>query len=570
MKRILNKMLPILLIILVVISIVWYLFVYDRDFTRDMLIDHARYHEEQGNHSIAAWLYNQAYIHSGADGAVAIELAEQFKSIGNYTKAEHTLSGAIADNPSLELYIALCKTYVEQDKLLDAVTMLENIADPQIKEELSDMRPAAPTVNYDPGLYNQYITVSVSAESGTLYLTADGTYPSTELSQESDVTLVGGINTLQAIAVAENGLVSPLATFRYTIGGVIEQIALSDSSIEALIRELLEMDGNKALLTSDLWKIKELTLPELAKSSADLAYLTYLEKLTVSDSVIDTWASLGSLTNLQELHFSNCMLSDSDLQAIASLPNLTKLTLVNCGLTSIESLSEATNLTYLDLNNNAIRDLYPLSGCSKLTYLDLDHNALENLSSVSALSSLQELDVSYNSLLSLAPLSGCTQLQKLNASYNAIVNLTGMDHLTKLTHLDVSNNALTAVDQLGACVEMIELNLSDNKITSIAALSALKVMERLNFDNNNVSALPAFEKDCALIYISGSRNRLNSVASLVGLENLNNVIFDYNNITAVNDLAKCQDLISVSVYGNPVSDVSALREADIIISYTPR
>ena len=178
MNKLTRFLVPLLLIILIIVSIGWYLFVYDRDFTRDMLLQQARYFEDMDEHSIAAWLYNQAYIQSGEDEAVAIELAERFKSIGNYTKAEYTLSNAIADGGSANLYIALCKTYLEQDKLLDAVTMLDNVTDPAILEVLNEMRPAAPTANYEPGFYNQYIQLELNHEGETLYYSDKGQYPS--------------------------------------------------------------------------------------------------------------------------------------------------------------------------------------------------------------------------------------------------------------------------------------------------------------------------------------------------------------------------------------------------------
>ena len=100
MKRILRRILPILLVIVVICSIAWYLFVYDREFTRDVLLTSARYFDERGNHNFAAWLYRQAYLQSDNNEQVAIELAEQFKELGNYTQAEITLSGAIADGGS--------------------------------------------------------------------------------------------------------------------------------------------------------------------------------------------------------------------------------------------------------------------------------------------------------------------------------------------------------------------------------------------------------------------------------------------------------------------------------------
>ena len=162
MNRALKRLLPILLVIVIILSCVWYLFVYDRAFTRDFLLNQARYFEERGKHNIAAWLYSSAYMQTDENENVAIELADHFKSIGNYTKAEVTLTDAIADGGSAELYIALCKTYVEQNKLLDAVTMLDNISDPAIKAQLDELRPKLPQTSAEPGAYTQYITVTLS------------------------------------------------------------------------------------------------------------------------------------------------------------------------------------------------------------------------------------------------------------------------------------------------------------------------------------------------------------------------------------------------------------------------
>ena len=126
MKKLIHFLVPLLLVILVIASIGWYLFVYDRAFTRDILLQQARNNDLKGNTSLSSWFYNMAYSFSGQDENVAIELANQYKASGNYTKAEVTLSKAIRDGATKELYTALCKTYVEQDKLLDAVSMFDD------------------------------------------------------------------------------------------------------------------------------------------------------------------------------------------------------------------------------------------------------------------------------------------------------------------------------------------------------------------------------------------------------------------------------------------------------------
>ena len=155
MKHFLKIFIPILMTLALLISVGWYLFRYDPNTTRDLIVSQARYLDEQGNHTLAAWFYELAYRQSGNDVTVALELSEQYRTLGNYTKAEHTLTNAIADGGTVDLYIALCKLYVEQNKLLDAVTMLDRVSNPTVKEQLDAMRPAAPVPTHQPGYYNQ-------------------------------------------------------------------------------------------------------------------------------------------------------------------------------------------------------------------------------------------------------------------------------------------------------------------------------------------------------------------------------------------------------------------------------
>lgn len=569
MKRTVKRILPILIGIVMILSIAWYLFVYDQGFTRDVLVSGARFFDEQGNHSIAAWLYNQAYNQSIDNESIAIELADRFKEMGNYTKAENTLTGAIYNKASAQLYIALSKTYVQQDKLLDAVKMLDNITDPEIKAQLDLLRPAAPTVDTTPGFYNQYLPIKIASE-GKLYLTTDGQYPSvTRGVSDGNVALVNGENTIYALAISETGLVSTLSIFGYTIGGVIEPVNLADPAIDSAVRQALGFGSGIQLQSSQLWEITALTLPEGAGSYKDLARLSYLRSLTIHGGAAQNLEGMENLTQLTELTITGGNLSATDLLIIAGLPKLEKLTLTDCGLSSITNLSKAPSLTYLDLSNNAIRDIAPLSFMTKLLTLNLSHNALTNLNALSALSNLQSLDISYNSLVSLVPLAGCTGLQTLLVNNNSIAALSGIEALVGLKYLDASYNALTEITPVSSCVILAQLDVSNNSLVDISCLSSLSQLQVLNFSRNGVTTLPQWAKNCALVTIDGSYNKLKTIATLAGYENLNNVLMDYNEIKAVNALSACHNLIKVSVYGNPVKDVDELENMSIIVNYNP-
>ena len=570
MKKLLQFLVPLLVAAGIIASVGWYLLVYDREFTRDTLLSQARFFDTRGNTEFASFLYDLAYDYTGQDDEVAIELANQYRADGNYTKAEYTLTNAIADGPTVDLYIALCKIYVEQDKLMDAVNMLDHISDPAIKEKIDELRPAAPAPDYTPGFYNEYITVNVDYQGKTLYCAADGEYPS--INQDvynGGITLPGGETSIYAISMAENGLVSPLTIAAYTVGGVIEEVKFADPAFESTIRELLGADEDHILMTDELWIITEFTVPADAKVFTDLRYLPYLEKLTVSDHRFDSLDVLSSLTKLQEIHFTNCRFPADDLNILAQMPYLQKLTLSNCGLSTIAALSNAQSLVYLDLSHNTLRNLEPLSGMTTLQELYLQHNAVTGLGALSTLTELVRLDISYNAVTDLSTLPQCHKLTWLNAGHNSISNLTGVENFTALTHLDLDHNQLSDISILGSCTTLSELNVSNNQLKSIAPLGTLSSLTVLDFSYNQVRELPSWPDGSSLSILNGSYNEVASVYPLRNLENLTYVYLDYNKLTTVDPIADCYRLVMVNVYGNNIKDVSKLTAHNIIVNYNP-
>ena len=570
MRKVFRILVPILLVIAILGSLIWYTFVYDRSFTRDILLSSARFCSEIGYDSLSALCYDLAYRHSGNDENVAIEMADQYKAEGNYTKAEFTLSRAIADGGTSELYIALCQTYVEQDKLLDAVTMLDNIADPAIKEELSALRPAIEAINPTPGFYSQYISVTLEASEGVIYYSTTAEYPSVATDPYSaPLDLPNGETTLYAVAVSENGLVSPLALLGYTIGGVIEEVTLEDLAVEAQVRRQLGFDAEEPIFTDDLWTITSFTVPKEAKTLADLARMNYLQSLTATNVNIDSLRSLSGLTQLQSIDLSGSRFPAGDIPVLGSLPDLKTLKLSNCGLSTITGLEGAQSLTHLYLNNNTLRNLSPLSGITTLKELYLQNNAIINLGELNGLTELQTLNASHNSITTMANASGMQKLTWLNLSNNRLSNPAGLDKLTNLTYLNLGHNIMKTVDLLGGCVNLTELDISNNTISSIASLKSLSKLKTLNFAYNSVDSLPGWAKDCALYSIDGSYNQISSLGPLEGLEHLAYVYMDYNALTSVEPLVKCHKLVQVNVYGNAIANVSALTSQSIIVNFDP-
>ena len=570
MKKVFRLLVPLLMILVILASIVWYLFVYDRQFTRDTLLNQARFHDLHGNSRISSMFYDLAYVFSEHDEDVAIELANQYRADGNYTKAEYTLTTALKTNPSAELYIALSRAYVEQDKLLDAVNLLENVGDTAIKQQLEAMRPQSPTPDMEAGFYSQYVDIRLQSDGKYIFCTTDNDYPSTtqDLYQNA-LTLPAGETVLRAIAVAENGLVSPVTILSYTITGVIEEVVFEDPAMGAAIRELIGADYDDIVYSNQLWSITEFTAPEGVATYVDLGRLPNLQTLTIQYQAIDSLAHLSSLGLLSKLDLTGCTFPTEELSVLAQLPALTHLTLADCGLSTIADLAGAPCLQYLDLNSNTVRNLEALSTIATLQEVDLNHNAVTNLSHLSSLSYLQSLKVSYNALTSLSPLSGCVQLRELEAEHNKLGNLDGIDKLVLLTHLSVDYNNLTEVSVLSGCTELTNLSIASNDITDISQLHTLTKLEIFDFSGNQVEALPSWPDGSAMKTIDGSYNALTSIDSLRNMDALTHVYMDYNLLENIDALADNFCLVQVNVFGNPIPNVEALREHDIIVNYDP-
>lgn len=572
MKKLPKILVPILMVLLILASIVWYLFVYDRPFTRDFMLSQARFHDLHGNAKISAMFYDMAYGFSGHDEDVAIELANQYKQSGNYTKAELTLTSALGSKPSLELYTALSKTFVEQDKLLDAVALLDNISNPEIKAQLNAVRPTPPVSEYEPGYYSKYMDIHLFSSADTIYYTTDGEYPSVNGSKvEGAISLPAGETTIHAIAVSPSGLVSPLTALGFTITGVIEEVTFTDPAMEAAIRGLIDVDADDTVYTNQLWNVTEFTVPVGVGSYADLSLMPYLQTLVIREQNIGSLTCLSSLSSLKTLDLTGSRFLANELYVIASLPALTDLTLSQCGLSTIETLAGAPVLTSLDLSSNTIRNLDALSAIPTLQELYLQNNAVTDqyTKALADLADLEKLDLSYNPISSLAPLSGCIKLETLVAEHCGITSLKGMADLTLLTVLSVDYNKITNVDVLGKCTNLVNLSIASNSIEDISALSTLTKLEIFDFSSNQVEKLPAWPEGCALHTIDGSYNALTSLAVLKKMEKLGYVYMDYNKLTDIDVLAECNTLVQVNVFGNEIADVSALREHDIIVNYDP-
>lgn len=571
MKRALKIIIPLILILALFGGAGWYFGFYNRPMTVDLLLSISTGLEGSHFNSLSSTVYDWAYSLSDHDPEIAIKLAESYKKRGNYTKAEYTLVNAITQNPSVDLYIALSKAYIEQDKLLDASTMLDNIADPTMKAELEALRPAAPTSSPEQGFYNNYLDVTLEYEGGTLYYSTDGTYPSLkDPVYESPITLSAGETNINALVVGENGLASSRTIFGYTVDGVIEDVTLSDPALDRYIRELLGKSDRSTIRSNELWAITELVVPEDVHDFSDFTYFVGLTSLTIQNQSELPLQFLTSMNKLEALDLSGCRISREDLAAIAALPKLKNLTLARCGLSNIDALADAVSLWELDLSENSILHINALSSLTALQSLDLHSNVVANLTALSGLNELTTLNLSFNNVVTLDTIGSCPKLTELNLSDNRLTSLSGIGKLTALTTLNAANNQISDASALSGCTALTDLNLSDNRLTEVPVLAALPGLRLLDISHNTITTLPSFSSDAVLLSLLASYNNLEDIAGLTDLQELTTVDLDYNEeLEDISALDSCPSLGQVNVYGTKVTDVADLRSRDVVVNFDP-
>lgn len=352
----------------------------------------------------------------GEDKIIAQAIA--FQKSGNFTKAEATLVRAIEKKPSIKLYTALSQVFVAQDKLRDAVALLDNISDPELSAQLQSLRPDTPTASLPSGIYHENLSVLLQSGEGTLYLSPAPEYPSTGVHLDDHLKLTTGDHFYMAVAVGENGLVSPLSSFHYTVTGVVEQVFFADPVLEDLVRQQLRLSDSSVILTSMLWDVKALELPETVTTCADLVWFSNLEQLTIHGVPVTDSRLWQNLPALKRLSIFESDVGNQQLRSIASLPNLRELTLQNCNISNITPLQSCIKLAKLSLTCNLLGSLEPLRGLASLEHISVSNNA---------------------GITSLRPLLDCESLKLVDA-YGTGVTTVDSDFLQRGITVNLGNN----------------------------------------------------------------------------------------------------------------------------------
>ncbi|MDR0380693.1 MAG: hypothetical protein LBH86_01675 [Oscillospiraceae bacterium] len=433
--------------------------------------------------------------HRPEDTELRLRTVDAYLSFNNYTRAEYLLvKGMEIQAGQFALYTKLCAVYVAQDKLSDAVSLLNDPSNPFTAEELARLRPHPPALSPAPGVYSQQVDLVPESGADTLcYLRLDGGTPSVADGPcAAVIPLPAGESRVRAVAVDPNGLVSDWTEGVYRLENVVQPVTFSDPILEEHFRALLGKPVDP-IMSSELWEIDELVLEHNAdyQSLADLVFLPSLTRLTLRGhgQRLDL-SPLSALTNLSELSLRHVRLTPEDLERIAEKTSLTVLDLQDTYLSSLDAVAPLTELTDLNVRGNSVTDLTPLAHLTGLRTLDISLNAVENSAPLAGLVGLQTLLASDNLIADLRGLRTLTALETADISRNRVEDLAPLTGHDRLTTLLCDGNQITSVEPLVALPALATLHIEDNAIETLAALADCPALQTLYADGNPARDAP--------------------------------------------------------------------------------
>lgn len=190
--------------------------------------------------------------------------------------------------------------------------------------------------------------------------------------------------------------------------------------------------------------------------------------------------------------------------------NLTKLTLENVNIASLEDIGNFPNLRILQIKESRISDLSPLQKLNFLRSLNIQNSRISNLQPLQAIDSLTYLNLSHNQISDLTPLAQLTSLTELYLSDNKITDIAALANLEELTELNLAGNNLSDLTPLAAITANLgSLILNNNNWTYKAEKREIDLPFKVkNGDQIKLSIAAAEAADKDKVEITGTKIKL--------------------------------------------------------------
>ena len=209
----------------------------------------------------------------------------------------------------------------------------------------------------------------------------------------------------------------------------------------------------------------------------------------------------------------------SDLTGLEHATSLTALDLAGNRISDISSLQRLTSLTVLHLSDNRISDISALSGLTSLTSLSFSQNSVSDISALQGLNSLISLRLIYTNVSDISPLKGLSSLRELSLSNTNVSDISPLQGLS-LFSLGLSYTGVSDISSLQGLTSLRELSLSNTNVSDISSLSGLTSLTELYLSGNFLTYpslathIPAFESRS--VYVSYDARTLTSLVKISG------------------------------------------------------
>lgn len=263
----------------------------------------------------------------------------------------------------------------------------------------------------------------------------------------------------------------------------------------------LVLNNNKIEMVSNIGELESLrnlqlknnqltSLPENLESNS-------LITLNISDNDISDIAPIIGLKKIKTLDVSDNPIPYDGLRNIASLEELTNLSL---NTMNISNLNQVFSLVYdyealevLNVNNNAISDWSLVPNFTSLKFLQANSNSIADTGPFARASqTLERLFLSDNEIRDLQPLANLQNLKILVLSKNNISNVSSLSQLQTLERLSLDRNFIVDVMPLGELESLSILILNTNRIRTIEGLEGLSNLTQLRVTGNYIDNLDQF------------------------------------------------------------------------------
>ncbi len=196
---------------------------------------------------------------------------------------------------------------------------------------------------------------------------------------------------------------------------------------------------------------------------------------------------------------------------------LTKLTLENAEIASLEDIVNFPSLRILQIKASRISDLSPLQQLNFLRSLNIQNSRISNLQPLKTVDSLTYLNLSHNQISDLTPLAQLTSLTELYLADNKITDIAALANLEELTELNLAGNNLSDLTPLAAITANLgSLILNNNNWTYKAEKREIDLPFKVKNSDQIKLSIAAADKD--KVEITGTKIKLLNLQGKTSLE----------------------------------------------------